>query len=567
MNAHSKRIDLALSAGICCVFLLLVNAFIPVDFSVNDDTTMVSILNGSYTGVPNPHAVFIGYPLSWLVSRFYATGVSISWYKWALLGSCGFGLASVLYRLYRRFPRNRLLATLGLFGLFLPLWLYHLVHTTYTVCGALLMGCSILSYAIQPADEDVKPGYLINLIAQAVLAFQLRDYFGYLTVPFLGVIWLEKHWGELRRNRAVWLVPLAGLMAFAVALGIDHVAYSGEWAYYKEYNDARSYLQDYHNYPDYSTHQEFINSLGLDKAEYKALRRYDYCLLEDHTPEVTIALSEYAKSIQPHIPMTTRVKTAVEDMVDAYLNFDLNPLIVASFLSPSLLLLCAVGCSWQDRKCYLVTPFLLLCGIGASWLLIAYEGRMPTRVLLSLRMLTISASLAGLVLLFTRRKLVPLSEKTAKRLTLVLCAVSVMMIAWGAKSTWERQQDLSVYSGDLYQYAASHPNELFVRETNSVVFNSDDCLLEFPRAPVNLLSSGGWAVYSPAYEEKLKTLGIDRVNRSLLLRDDVHLVLSLDDENLKRVLGISNKAVVEYEVEESFDEGLTMINIHSITLP
>lgn len=557
--------DCLLALAVCGGFVLLSEQLIPFRFSINDDLAMISVLNGSFTGTPDGHAVFISYPLGCFISLLYATGIQICWYKWVLLASSALGLACVLYRLLRRFPGHRLLASGAVLALFSLLWLPQLMRATFTTCSGLMMVCTILVYAFTPAEEEARPGALGSLLLLLALTYQWRDYFGYIVLPFLAVLWLGKHWGSLRKNRACWLVPLAGLVCFALMLGVERMAYSGDWAAYQDYNDARSSLQDFKLFPKYDDHRVFLEGeLGLTKEEYYTVSHYDYDLLDDFGPETVQAIYDYVKSTRTSPPLTRQIRTALSDTVSIYgVKGSMTPIKLASLLAPVALLAALIYGAGIRQKMRLLSALFLLLGSWGCWVLVAYNGRTPDRVVFSLRLLTVAACLAGLSLILTEKPL-SLPDEKKSILAMVLALVLAAGCVFGVRRTISSLGSYHAPRQSYLTYAKEHPEQILIRDTYSTMMGSHANLREFPRVPVNVLSSGGWLTYSPLYWDKLEALGISEVNRSLLVQDNVFLLVDLNEHNLNRVLGVSKSASVDYDVVQVFDGYLSMVDIHSI---
>lgn len=563
MKQSSRLRDGVLAVLFCGAFLLLADRLIPFDFAINDDTTMISILNGSYTGTPSGYAVFISYPLGWFISRLYATGIAVCWYKWTLMGCALLALASVLYRLYQRFPGQKLLSTAAVLGGCSFLWLPQIMHASYNYGAALAMACTILSYGIQRPEDDTKPGYLLNLLLQFFLSYQLRDYFAYIIIPFLGVLWLQKHWGALISNRACWLVPVSGLLCLGLAMGVERIAYSGDWAAFHAYNDQRSYLQDYDKFPDYQENQAFITSLGLTREEYQTLCRYTYLMIDDMEPEIITALYHYVTS-QETTSSEGVIGRTLSRTVSTYFYTTLTPLRLGSYLAPAVLLLAGLAVCRKQGCLSLLPVLLLLGGCAGIWLLLCYMGRTPERVVLSLRLLTIAAPIAGCFTLLGRHPLAwnPLQGRRA--VSLVLSGAMLLLCLCGGMRALDRQSGRKNPQKDYLLYAQQHPEAIFIRDIKSTVSGEPGRLLEFPRAPVNMLSTGGWVVFSPLYQQKLETLGLSRVNRSLLLEDNVYLLVNLERFNLQKLLGLPRSTPIDYQVTQQFQRDLSMVKINSI---
>lgn len=565
MKPRRLNRDLLLSLAVSAGLLLLSFLLIRFSYEANDDLAMISILNGSYTGTPDGHAIFLGYPLSWLIALLYRTGIQISWYQLTMTLVCLFAIASVCYRLLKRLPEHPVLACLlPVCGVSL-LWMTNLMRFTFSTCGAFVAAALILCFALQTPEEDLRPGCLVSILLLLVLAYTIRDYFGYLSIAFLAVVWLTKYAKTMFRERRCWLIPLSALLILGAAIGIHRLAYR-DWSDFYQYNDARVYLQDYDHFPDYETHQEFIQSLGYDKAAYKALTHYDYDLLPSYSPEVIYSLSEYAQSMEPEQSLRSVVKKTLKRAVDYYFVdslSDLKPLQAASYLLPLALLALSAVWSIRDRRWHILGSGLLLFGMGCCYLLIGYQGRYPSRVASSLRILVIGASLAGLALLFQAH---PLRWKRASlRRPLAIGAAALLLLGtvWGfssARSTLGTPSESQTM--EYLSYIAQYPDNLYIRDTRSTQYNKN-LLSEYPKVTPNVFASGSWISYSPLYYEKLERMGLEELNRDTLFSDNVYLIVH-EKYSLSSVLGVSSDAVIDYELIQSFDDGIQILQIHSI---
>ncbi|MCD7734735.1 MAG: hypothetical protein LUH48_06365 [Clostridiales bacterium] len=567
MKKQHFRRDLILTLLVPGAFLAVCLSLMCFSYEVNDDLAMIAILNGSYTGTPDAHCAMIGYPLSLLISTLYSLCNSVGWYQVVMMVCIYIAIASILWRVLQRLPERPVLSCVMVISVVTMLWVFRIMRFTYSTGAAFLLAATILCFALQTAEEDTKPGYLVNILLLFFLAHNLRHQFGYLAIPFVGVLWLAKHWKELLSNKKCWLVPLSAALVFGLSYGANELAYL-DWNDFYEYNEARYTLQDYYGVPDYEECAELISSYGLTEDEYNMIANYDYCLLEKYSPELMEELSEYVLSSQEDAGLLSTLKSTVKKTLNYHLVSKLssvNPLVACSYLLPALLLVCSVVLSIKDRKWYIIFPFLLLFGIGCSWLLIAYMGRFPSRVQTSLRLLTIAASLAGLILLFRERPLHFGGERFRRWAPILLAAVCVVSAGKWFLYTMNYQQEPRDVAVDYEVYAAEHPENIYFRETRSA--KTSTYMTEFPRQPVNLISTGSWIAYSPLYEEKLAYLGLeDGISRDTLLENNVYLICR-ENYSLRVIMGLPSGSTVEYEVVEECENDIYIIKITGYTLP
>lgn len=73
-------------AMICPVlFIILMRILIPFIYGMVDDRSMMEIVSGQYTGMPDPHMIFTGYWYGLLVAGFYWLLPQVDWYALCML--------------------------------------------------------------------------------------------------------------------------------------------------------------------------------------------------------------------------------------------------------------------------------------------------------------------------------------------------------------------------------------------------------------------------------------------------------------------------------------------------
>lgn len=564
MKRRTKHRELLLSLAVSAGLLLAAFLLIRFSYEANDDLGMAAILNGSYTGTPDGHAIYLKYPLSWLIAQLYRTGIAISWYQVVMTGAYLLAIASICHRLLRRLPEHPAAACALTLGGVSLLWLLQIMRFTFSTCGAFMAASVLLCYALQTPEEDLRPGYLADILVLFFLTYTIRDFFCYAALAFLGVVWLSKYWKTMFQDRRCWLIPLSALIVLGASMGIHKLAYRG-WEDYQQYNLERVYLQDYDNFPDYDQHKEMIQSLGYSKAEYYTISHYDYGLLEEFSPEVIHELNLYAKSLEPEQSLFSVAKSSLKRAVDYYFVdslSDVKPLQAASYLLPLALLALSVWWSVRDRKWYVLFSGLLLFGMGCCYLFIGYRGRYPERVASSLRILVIGASLAGLALLFAAHPVRVKKTSLKRGLAVAGTALLLVMALWGFVNTRDTLGAPREAGMEYVSYIAQYPDNIYIRDTRSTQYDKT-LLTEYPKVSPNVIATGSWSSYSPLYYEKLEQMGLEALNRDTLFLENAYLIVR-DKYNLNQVLGVSKNTQIDYTVVQSFDDGIQILKIHSI---
>lgn len=538
-----KRRLLATSvSGLLLGAVLLIYGF---SYAINDDTAMVSILNGSYSGTPDGHAIFVKYPLAWVIKTLYCITNSVAWYVVVMMLIYWLAMGFLLCQFYARFPEHPFLVT-ALFGSGMSLlWINQISHFTFSTCGAFVSASAILSYALIPREEDLKVGKLGPLLLLLWLSYCVRDYFALATLLFLAIIWLSKYYDRMFKEAKCWLLPAIGVAGLLLCVGCHAIAFSSpEWQEFMSYNDHRSYVQDYAGLPSYDKHQDFYQEMGYSKRERKCVSAYHYLLLEEFSPDDFEHIYEYVKEHEKKPSLVKTAKKALKSTFKHYFLFDkedIRPLQVVSLAAPAALLLLSVLFSIRDKKHYWVFSLMVLFGLGCMWLYISYNGRYPSRVASSLRIITTAGSMAGLAMLFTARPVKGLEWWKKGAGCRLLVGLSLVGVLLGGMLCWQEiGHSTSSDRAWFYAYADAHPEALFLRDTSLSFGASDDS------PSVNSISTGGWLHYSPLYQQKLTSMGRTEISRATLLEPDVYLI-TFADTNLRKLMGIGDKTKLVYE--------------------
>lgn len=289
-------------------------------YAVNDDRAIENILNGSFTGTPDSHGIYLLYPLGSILKMLYLLWNQADWYRIVMTGIYAWSLALVIRRLIRRFELSGIwgwLSGLGLVGAVSVLWAKEISVFTYSTCGAFAAAMLVFAYALQSPKEDVERRNLFEILLLFCLTYSIRKECCYMAFPFLGILWLWKNGRQIFTKKSCWVIPAAGVLCFAGMFGINQLAYgSRQWKDYWAYNKERTYLQDYKHYPDYDENQEFFDGLGMTREEYKGVRNYTYLLLDDYSEEKLHEIYLLAQSREGQQTLGEKLKKAAGRMVE-----------------------------------------------------------------------------------------------------------------------------------------------------------------------------------------------------------------------------------------------------------
>ena len=153
MKRLESRRDIFLISVIIAGILAVVSFVCPPYYSMNDDVTMKSIMAGTYTGVPDGHAVYMKYPLTGIISMLYRIMDSVPWFDVIMVGCFLLAMSSVLFSIVEKVREHKSrIVKIGIIlaGSFLcmSLFLPYFLTMHYTIVAAMLAGSALFLVAM-----------------------------------------------------------------------------------------------------------------------------------------------------------------------------------------------------------------------------------------------------------------------------------------------------------------------------------------------------------------------------------------------------------------------------------
>lgn len=255
---HLKYIVLA-----CNVVLFAVMAiFLPLSFEENDDIMMAMIANGSYSGVPDYHLVYINVIYGWFLTLLYGWTTAIEWYTLAFAVLHILSMSAISYCLLTTENRARWEKILWLIVLYV-LWARIIVDLQFTTTAGLvcLAGCMLL---LRESPKARWTGVMLVIIA-ALIRFFAAGLVGLLMAPII-----------VYTYRLNWRKYIAVVVMLTVVVGCritNQKVYDSEpeWKYYRAYNQLRAQLNDNPN--AYRLPASRLPE-GIDAIDYQLLLRF-----------------------------------------------------------------------------------------------------------------------------------------------------------------------------------------------------------------------------------------------------------------------------------------------------
>lgn len=484
-------------------------------YYLNDDVTMRSIISGAYTGTPDGHAVYMKYPLTWLLAGLYrlsgGLGLPLPWFDLFLGGCILLAGTGILTGCWEAMPEKdiRLRILWGLAGvlLFAGLLLPQYLYLHYTIVAAILAGSALFLW--ETASERGLPLVLLGL------CYLVRSQVFFLSLPFLLVAVLDgllqagrAGKEELRREAGKQGKALLLLTVITVLFwGIDSIGYGSEvWRNYREYNDSRTALYDYTDFLSTDRYRESYEELGLTREQFMVLSHYDTMLDPGIDARVLDQAVQQIREQKEEVPAGVFLQQCAAAYY-RHVRYDGRPYsLVWLGCYGILLLLLAVHRRW-DR-------LLLTCALAAGrsliWIYLIAQGRFPERVWVSLYLIEILL-LLGMLLGECREKREECSGSRQQRLmgiTVVLCLVLFGGAVPGqlqeadrrAAQQRSRQEEWEILTDSLEERKGS----LYLMDVFSAVAYAGE-LYEADAGQVLLM--GGWMTQSPLVQQRLAQYG------------------------------------------------------------
>ena len=581
-------LDLILSLAAVLPLLSLICRTVPFSYEVNDDAAIVQILDGSYTGTPDGHSIFVRYPLSWLIKTLYAVNPAmrlvgelrhdVNWYVAVIVTLEVFALAAVLFRILHYFTYNRILLCI-LFDIgFVMLWLPCFSNLTFSTAAA-FMGCmGMLFFGFCRREEAWRPWNLLILGILLVSAWSLRRQCFLMVLPFLCLEFVFKYHIHFFRSVKPWFaVTFLVVVIGASSMWNHHMYGSREWQDYLQYNQDRAYLQDYAGFPQYEGNEAFYQAAGISENGRDAMAKYTYCLVDDFSTDWVERTWRYVKAQEKEEPFVRRMQNAVPKAekyllkaesagdrlkeVPIYLFALLCPLAV---LTAAYLLVKEMSMHGAARQAHLSDRVkgavhyiwtllsIILMGIvlWLEWIYLAMNGRFPQRVEETIRLLTLCVGVLAVsrLLSFWRRNRLTHIPVIVQIVVLALFVQSGFLTAQIEKVRGQQEYHLRYASekAQILDYCGRHPESWFVLDTRSFTKTSrpsDDLHQN------NWIMSGSWTAYSPLYTEKLAGMGTGSLGSEFFLRENVFLITK-GKKNVSALLGLSEDREAEAVVAD-----------------
>lgn len=510
--------------------LFIVLRFNPV-FPRIDDIKMRWIISGAYTGEGSSYALFIKYPLAYIIMLLYKWIPNIPWYGGIFIVIHVFCLFVIISRVLRMFSISKITHVLFSSAMIILIFSFfnieNIVLLEYTSLAALTGSTAIFTLIVEEKTSILD--YFLSLFL-LLLCYNLRLSVFRMVIAFVLVVLctkiiLKRPFSKLLNslwcnNKILIIFTVIGIFSIAGIKTINDFAYSPtEWKTFREYNSYRSRLFDHDTIPDYWENEVFYQSLGITEEVYYSILDYNIGFSEivsiDTINEIYDKSNDYKEE--------TSLKKGILATYDVL--FDDNHALTTSLLI-ILTVFNLVLLFWNKRTRLFIGYAICIGGILLECIYIGIGGRFPDRVVMAITLLWTFINCGYFVRILKELKLnikyfqnIILFRKAES--ILLICGIVfilavVLIIKYDIIST-KRYESISklINMQPVKEYISNNEENFYFITTHML---SRDYVETWNETPTycNFHELGGWEMFSPCYHEKMENKNIDSIEDSLL---------------------------------------------------
>ena len=533
---NKKTADILISIGIVGAFFAFMLSRYTFTLQ-SDDAQMRAIASGAFTGHTDGHLVFMKYVLGVFISSLYNVFPEYNCY-----GIFFFGLIAgvmVLYCTYFLEERSYFQAILFA-ALFIIIIIPLILELNFTY-SAVIVGSLALFYQI--IDNCNSKKSKVIFVLSLWLCYCIRYEVFFMMLPFLLLDVVYKailHTSD----RKVFIKELAKpylcvLILLLLTVIVEKTAYSSEeWRKFIEYNNNRTQVIDYSDWPGYTENQDMYLKYGIDENKYELL---DYSRLSISGVDMESLMNDVVKVLKQE-KTTQAIKnnliTACYQMYNGFFGkeYSLVNIIIVALLSACLVF----GLINNNSKYYIWKIILSYIGYLLMWFALVYAGRPIFRVCMSLQ-LVVFVFLCG-ELTCIQRNTVIMKEK--KRLIEWFGVVLVGIVLFNTLNvandkTVDNKKVLS-NQRELSDYCKEYKNYVYFVHGSQYAFDRNNSLKNIA-INSNIIYPGGWITNSPLFMEQMQINNVTDVFEDLLKKNNVYYIDN-NDKALEKIIAYYNDA-------------------------
>lgn len=531
---NKKTADILISIGIVGAFFAFMLSRYTFTLQ-SDDAQMRAIASGAFTGHTDGHLVFMKYVLGVFISSLYKVFPEYNCY-----GIFFFGLIAgvlVLYCTY--FLEERSYFQAMLFGTAFIIIVIPLILELNFTYSAVIVGSLALFYQI--IDNCNSKKSKVFFVLSLWLCYCIRYEVFFMMLPFLLLDVVYKvilHTSD----RKVFIKELAKpylcvLILLLITVIVEKTAYSSEeWRKFIEYNNNRTQVIDYSDWPGYAENQDMYLKYGIDENKYELL---DYSRLSISGVDMESLMNDVVKVLNQEKTVQEIKNNLITACYQMYNGFFGKEYSLVNIIIMALLSACLVfGLLTNNSKYYIWKMILSYIGYLLMWFALVYAGRPIFRVCVSLQLVVFVFMCGELTYIQSNTVIMKEKKRLIEWFGVVLVGIVLFNTLNVANDRTIDNQKVLYNQRELSDYCKEYKDYVYFVHGSQYAFDRDNSLKNIA-INSNIIYPGGWITNSPLFMEQMQMNNVTDVFEDLLKKKNVYYIDN-NDKELEKILTYYN---------------------------
>jgi len=519
------------------IILIITGFFFGFLYETNDDIFMSMISEGN---TENDHLIYINIFYGKILNILNNIFPELNWYGIMIYLLAFIGMTILTYIILINVNSKLNIYVAIVFSAVFGLDIFHRMQ--YTKVSVILMfaGITLIKLGIELKKIN------ISIVAAMlfIIGSMIRLSGIYIVIVFTVLIIVSEIYYVYLKEKRFPLNKGNNIVKFSIvciclglcALGfkiIDDRAYNSDiqWKEYKEYNEARTSVQDY-PIANYEQYKQEYNNIGIKKIDLKMLSLW----LNSDTEKFNHNTLKNIRAIENKKDVVIALKSSIYRCIYRML---FNKIGIVFFL----LIIFYIFLFEKKKAIYILASII---GVGILNFILMYFGRIAYRVEYGIWICAFVTAINSLN--------VKCKKNVNCKLALIVTLAIVLLLNI---KTYQRMKSLQIdYKRDnlkeLINVVSSEDNNLYFYSTQTLM-DDLECVSPFENLNLqltdNLIGLGGWTVKSKIINETYSKYGIDNTIKALVDKDNSYLVDNRDVELIFEYIKENYYENIAYKLE------------------
>lgn len=520
------------------IILIITGIFFGFLYETNDDIFMSMISEGN---AENDHLIYINIFYGKILKILNNIFPALNWYGIMMYLLTFIGMTILTYIILINVNSKLNIYVAIVFSSVFGIDIFHRMQFTKVSVILMFSGIMLIKLGIEVKKINISIIASILFIIGSMIRFSgiyiVIVFTALIIVSEICYIYLKENRFILDKSNNIVKFSIVCICLGVCALSfkiIDNRIYNSDiqWREYKEYNEARTSVQDY-PIANYEQYKKEYNNIGIKEIDLKMLmlwlnsdtEKFNYNTLKD------IASIEREKSDIVNI-----LKSCIYRCIHFPLFNNIGGILF-------LLIIFYIFLFEKKKVIYILASII---GVGILYFILMYQGRIVYRVEYGI---WICAFITAINSLNTRCKK-NINYKLA--LTITLAIVLLLNI-----KTYQRMEKLKINDkrdnlNEIIRVVSNNDNNLYFYSIQ-ILMDDLECISPFEKLDLqltdNLISLGGWYVKSKIINETYSKYDIDNTIRALVDKDNSYLVDNRDIELIYEYIKENYYENIDYKLE------------------